>query len=290
MLMSQHYSRSDFAPPYGAGNGSRQQQAGFAGYLTKPLRQAALRKMLSVVMGREHSAEGRQQPIVTRHALLRPTRRNVRILLAEDNVSNQKVAQAMLKKLGYRADAVANGVEAIEALSRIPYDLVLMDCQMPEMDGLEASRRIREASSGVLNPGVTIIAMTANAMQGDRERCIKAGMDDYLPKPVQPRELAELLDRWLPPARKHGDRKKVPPEEAAPHVPLGHTETTKRREIPVGVETEPSSPGPAREEPFATAPANAAENDVFDESSSGRHATVLSVTPVSAPVRLGWTR
>jgi len=180
------------------GEAARSERTGFDGYLTKPLRQAALQEVLSLVPGRKAAAVSKpQQPPVTRHTVVESSRRNVRILLAEDNAINQKVAQAMLKKLGCRADVAANGLEAIEALSRIPYDLVLMDCQMPEMDGFEASRRIRDPASGVLNPRTPIIALTANAMKGDRERCIEAGMDDYLPKPLQLQQLETAMARWL---------------------------------------------------------------------------------------------
>ena len=119
------------------------------------------------------------------------------ILVAEDNPVNQKVAQAMLKKMGLRTDVVANGQEAINALQVIPYDLVLMDCQMPEMDGFEATRVIRQEGSKALNRRIPIIAMTAATMQGDREKCIQAGMNDFIAKPVQKRELSEMLARWL---------------------------------------------------------------------------------------------
>jgi CheY-like chemotaxis protein len=119
------------------------------------------------------------------------------VLVAEDSPVNQTVALGMLKRLGLRADAVGNGLEAIEALKTIPYDLVLMDVQMPLMDGLEATRRIRDAASPVLDRWIPIIAMTANAMQGDRETCLQAGMDDYVAKPVKAEALAEALARWL---------------------------------------------------------------------------------------------
>ena len=122
---------------------------------------------------------------------------SVRILVAEDNPINQKVAQAMIKKMGYEVDIVANGHETINALQLMPYNLVLMDCQMPEMDGLEATRRIRQEGSMVLNPNIPIIAMTASAMSGDREKCIKAGMDDFIAKPVRKEELEEMLTEWL---------------------------------------------------------------------------------------------
>jgi CheY-like chemotaxis protein len=99
--------------------------------------------------------------------------------------------------MGLEADVVANGLEAVNALQTIPYDLVLMDCQMPEMDGFEATGKIRQEGSKAQNPGIPIIAMTALAMQGDREKCILAGMNDFIAKPVQQRELAEMLARWI---------------------------------------------------------------------------------------------
>ncbi|MCU0922001.1 MAG: response regulator [Burkholderiaceae bacterium] len=119
-------------------------------------------------------------------------RNPLRILLAEDNVVNQKLALRLLQQMGYRADVASNGIEAIECCARQPYDLVLMDVQMPEMDGLEASRRIVArwpAASG--RP--RIVAMTANAMQGDREECLAAGMDDYVTKPIRVEALVKAL-------------------------------------------------------------------------------------------------
>jgi PAS domain S-box-containing protein len=130
-------------------------------------------------------------------AISQSCKRKIRILVAEDNPVNQKVAQAMLRKMGLQADVVANGLEAVNALQTIPYHLVLMDCQMPEMDGFEATCIIRRQGSKALNPGIPIIAMTALVMQGDRERCIQAGMNDFIAKPVKRRELAEMLTRWL---------------------------------------------------------------------------------------------
>jgi CheY-like chemotaxis protein len=117
----------------------------------------------------------------------------LRILLAEDNVVNQKVALRTLERMGYRADVAANGIEVLDALERQPYDVVLMDMQMPEMDGLEATRRICKRWIPTRRP--RIIAMTANAMRGDREQCLDAGMDDYISKPVRIEDLVASLER-----------------------------------------------------------------------------------------------
>ena len=119
------------------------------------------------------------------------TRHPLRILLAEDNVVNQKLALRLLQQMGYRADLASNGVEAIECVARQPYDVVLMDVQMPDMDGLEASRQITAAWPPGKRP--RIVAMTANAMQGDREECIAAGMDDYITKPIRVDQLVTAL-------------------------------------------------------------------------------------------------
>jgi len=136
--------------------------------------------------------------IATRPVISPSFKRKIRILVAEDNPVNQKVAQALLGKMGLQSDVVANGREAVNALQTTPYDLVLMDCQMPEMDGYEATSIIRQLGSKALNPRIPIIAMTALAMHGDREKCIQAGMNDFIAKPVLRRELVGMLARWLP--------------------------------------------------------------------------------------------
>jgi CheY-like chemotaxis protein len=123
---------------------------------------------------------------------------NLRILLAEDNLTNQKVASMMLRKLGCTIQIANNGEQALAALAEAPFDIVLMDCQMPVMDGFEATRQIRNDRSGRFNPQITIIAMTANAMQGDRETCIAAGMNDYIPKPIAQANLLATLSQWKP--------------------------------------------------------------------------------------------
>jgi CheY-like chemotaxis protein len=124
--------------------------------------------------------------------------RKIRILIAEDNVINQRVALGLLHKIGAAADAVANGNEALKALETVRYDLVFMDCQMPELDGYETTELIRNKSSSVLDHNIPIIAMTAHTMQGDREKCIAAGMNDYIPKPITLDALAACLKKWIP--------------------------------------------------------------------------------------------
>jgi signal transduction histidine kinase/DNA-binding response OmpR family regulator len=181
------------------GDARQMRDAGFAAYLTKPVKQSQLLACLRTVTGKATSfGLENTETIVTRHSLSEDRKRRVRILLAEDNIINQKVALRILEtQLGYRADAVANGAEALEALSRHDYDLVLMDCQMPVMDGYETTLAIRDSNSSVRNHNIPIIAMTANAMKGDREECLAAGMDDYAPKPVTPELLAEVIERNL---------------------------------------------------------------------------------------------
>ena len=132
------------------------------------------------------------------------------MLLAEDNITNQLVALGIFRKFGLKADAVANGREALETLRSVPYDLVFMDVQMPEMDGLEATRAIRAKQDGVMNPSVPIIAMTARAMSGDRELCFDAGMDDYITKPVAAAAVLQVIEKWLATTKSAGDTNFAP--------------------------------------------------------------------------------
>ncbi len=161
----------------------------FAAYLTKPLKPSALYDALAGIFAKNiitpkvettksimDSELGRKHPL--------------RILLAEDNQVNQKLALRILEQMGYRADVASNGLEAIESVERQTYDVILMDVQMPEMDGLDATRSIRLLTT-IAQP--RIIAMTANAMEGDREMCIEAGMDDYISKPIRVNELVDAL-------------------------------------------------------------------------------------------------
>lgn len=172
------------------GDAAKMQQAGFAAYLTKPIKAAQLIAGLQEVAGIEIDKDGTpHSEIVTQYSIRDHIKSRQRILVAEDNLVNQKVASRMLQKLGYQVDCVFNGQEAIHALSHLPYDLVLMDIQMPEMDGLEATRQIRASNDDSFDPEIPIIALTANAMQGDKQKCMEAGMTSYVSKPINPAEL-----------------------------------------------------------------------------------------------------
>jgi PAS domain S-box-containing protein len=176
-------------------------EAGIEAYLVKPVKKARLFDCVVSAMSRKNTCKLTVVTTTSISSEPNPVLEKVHILLAEDNRINQKVALARLQKLGYRADAVVNGVEALEALRHSRYDLILMDCQMPEMDGYEATQAIRQAEQSLerrcpWNTPIYIIAMTANAMEGDREKCLAVGMDDYLSKPVLVPELQVALERW----------------------------------------------------------------------------------------------
>lgn len=187
-------------PPEAQNDAARLRDAGFFAVVAKPVRCGELREALARVPGDD--MDGARRSAAAEPAGSEPlpdfTRRKARILLAEDNITNQQVAQGILGKLGLTADAVANGREAVEALKTLPYDLVFMDVQMPEMDGLEATCLIRDPRTGIINRNIPVIAMTAYAMRGDREKCLAAGVDDYISKPVSLPALIAVLEKWLP--------------------------------------------------------------------------------------------
>jgi CheY-like chemotaxis protein/HPt (histidine-containing phosphotransfer) domain-containing protein len=196
---------------------ARVKQAGFDDYLIKPVRSSRLLDCLKTAISPKPQTHSSPHPVRPGTKGVAENGQKTRILVADDNTTNQLVALAMLNRIGYCGDAVANGLEAIRALTQIPYDVVLMDVQMPEMDGLEATRRIRDPKTGVQNSRVPIIAMTAHAMKGDQDKCLAAGMDDYIAKPVQFEELVSVLQHWLEratasPASEMQDTAPLPPK------------------------------------------------------------------------------
>ena len=198
-------------------------EPGFSACLVKPITPASMREAMCVVFeytlpfdenNDEQSLlnEAKQHQNIVNHSsastqtkapVLQPALppSAVRILLVEDNALNREVALSILEDLNYQTDVAENGVQALRALvsagSETPYDLILMDCQMPEMDGYQATRKIRGGQLGIHNYSIVIVAMTANAMKGDREKCLEAGMDDYLTKPINVSLLQDTLEKWL---------------------------------------------------------------------------------------------
>ncbi len=196
---------------------------GFAAYLVKPVKQSLLLDCLLTLTGRGPGTEDKPAgEMVTQHSISEDKKQQTQILVADDNETNLLVARGVLLKLGYSSvDTAVNGRKAVEALGKTSYDLVLMDVQMPEMDGLEATKTIRDTSSEVLNHTVPVIAMTAHAMKEDRDRCLEAGMDDYVPKPLNRRALAEAIEHQLSKTaqfRKPEPTGQAPSEEASAKV------------------------------------------------------------------------
>lgn len=179
------------------GDASRIKNLGFSGFLTKPLRANQLRECIALCLGKSRN-KAESSPLITGFLAQESVRRRGRILVVEDNVTNQIVAKSILGKIGYRAEVVGNGFEAIHALSGQHFDIVLMDCQMPDMDGYEATQRIRKGEAGIANSKITILAMTAHALESDRTKCLECGMDDFITKPVDGTILQAALQRWLP--------------------------------------------------------------------------------------------
>ena len=193
------------------GNDQELKEIGFAATVTKPVRRQDLFEVLTAVVAGKEIAPSRI--VLTPVFTLGKNLCHARILLAEDNITNQQVAVGVLKKMGLTVDVAVNGVEAVKALETLPYDLVLMDVQMPEMDGIEATRAIRNPQSRVLDQQVIIVAMTAHAMQGDREKCVQAGMNDYLTKPIERQALVAVLEKWLKPKSEVDQTVASTPEE-----------------------------------------------------------------------------
>ncbi len=211
------------------GDMRRFEEEGFSACMSKPIKHQELRDILAMVLGIPDRRTDRTGHIVTQHEVWKSpvisATRKAKILIAEDNSTNQQVALGLLRNLGLQADVVANGRDAVKALETLPYDLVLMDVQMPQMDGFEATRHIRRWSGNCDDAvgsrkaelrnraaGIPIIAMTAYALEGDRNRCLEAGMNDYISKPVSRKALAEALDKWLP------------KEDVAKSSPVSHRE------------------------------------------------------------------
>ncbi|MBN2525546.1 MAG: response regulator [Deltaproteobacteria bacterium] len=205
------------------GDAAEMKRLGVSAYLTKPVAAFELYECLQEVFGAGQQNQS-DTPLITRHSLTEKRLSRQRILVAEDNIINQKVAVGILSKMGYKVATVNNGKDAVEALQRGWYDLVFMDIQMPVMDGFEATREIRAQQTGMLNKKVPIIAMTAHAMSGYREKCLAAGMDDYVSKPIGVQALSTVLEKWLSHSNSLGngsiDAGPVPKASFTPNIPV----------------------------------------------------------------------
>jgi len=180
------------------GDARKFKNSGFSGYILKPVAQSTLIELIITVLLNNKDNNELNDKIITRHTISEISKNKGKVLLAEDNKINQKVEMRMLMQLGYDTDIADNGLQAFEKYKNNKYDIILMDCQMPEMDGFEATKAIREFEQEENDSKykTPIIAITANAMRGDRDKCLISGMDDYLPKPVRQKELAIILDKW----------------------------------------------------------------------------------------------
>jgi PAS domain S-box-containing protein len=180
------------------GDALRMKEAGFIGYLRKPIKQSRLYDCLRMAFSLDKAkGDVQKSTLITRHTIQEAEKFKARILVVEDNIINQKLALRLVEKFGYQTGAAVNGREALKALEEDSYDIVLMDVQMPEMDGFEATKQIRDPHSKVRNHGIPIIAMTAFAMKEDRERCLEAGMDDYVDKPIDPEKFRTIIEKYV---------------------------------------------------------------------------------------------
>jgi PAS domain S-box-containing protein len=177
------------------GDETRLLELGFSSYLTKPIKQSQLSDCLISLCRVEKEFDSTPHAADKTHS--EPDNTDIKILIAEDNSINQLVAVRIIEKLGYETDVACNGEEVLEILKQQHYDIVFMDCQMPVMDGYKATEILRSENCETMNPNVVVIAMTANALEGDREKCLRCGMNDYLPKPVTPTSVSNVLSSWL---------------------------------------------------------------------------------------------
>lgn len=212
------------------GDSERLRSLRFAGYITKPIKQSQLHDMLCLVLGNQQNANTQEPPVlVTRNTIEALRHHRAHILVVDDNAVNLKVITNLLERMGHSTQTADNGKRALEILATTPFDLVLMDCQMPEMDGYTTTRMLRQSPPGaVLNPQIPVIALTANALVGDREKCLNAGMSDYLTKPIVREQLLALLERWLttPPRNRSADK------STTEITPANSEENTMPLEIP----------------------------------------------------------
>jgi PAS domain S-box-containing protein len=267
------------------GDAARARALGFSAYLLKPVQWSALYAALVEVLHNAQAGEaGEDQPLVTRHSLAEARRRRMRILLVEDNAVNQLVADWGLRRLGYTTEMVTDAAQALELIERQHYDLILMDVQMPGMDGYRATAAIRARERGARTP---IVAMTANAAPEERARCLASGMDDYLTKPIDLGQLFTVVERWTKPGGAAAAAGPASAQREAPAEESGAPETLTAADV-VQTHATPTSPPPAAAPPPAEEKAREASASPWAgpyAESSGKAGTSASATanaPTSA--------
>jgi signal transduction histidine kinase/DNA-binding response OmpR family regulator/HPt (histidine-containing phosphotransfer) domain-containing protein len=198
------------------GDARRFEEIGFSAFLSKPVERSLLLDCIKTVLSQPHGTGGFHQPIITRYSIIEDKKQNRLILIVEDMETNLITAKILIGKLGYQTDEARNGLEAVQKHKTTHYDMILMDCQMPMMDGLEATRQIRKTEKALNMNHVPIIAMTGNAFASDREKCFSAGMDDFISKPVEPNILAQKISSNLTGASIHVPEDKSEPNDILP--------------------------------------------------------------------------
>lgn len=266
------------------GDAARFADLGCDGYLLKPIKQRQLFEALLAVVGRTSTPSPKRRKLITRHTISEQQKERPPILLADDNAVNRKLVTTLLEKVGYKVESVSTGEQAVEAVQQKQYGLVLMDGQMPVMDGFEATMKIRQLESDVRT--TPIIAMTAHAMKGDRERFLEAGMDDYIPKPLEPEVLFALIEKWIWSRQQQPEIESEPEATDQAGLPTGLAEEDSETIVPETDSDGEEKPG-AEDELPAWLPEDLLSQDLHSEPDTAEVTAWIQehIPPFSEPIQ-----